>query len=55
MPAAFDKCRAAGGRIVTVTGPDKKYGVKAGEYVHVCILKGQFFRGKTKQKKGKGG
>lgn len=53
MPAGFDNCRAKGGRIVTVTGPDKRYGLKKGEYKHVCILKGEFHQGETKVKGGK--
>jgi hypothetical protein len=53
MPAAFEACRAAGGRIRTISGPSKKFGLKAGEYVHVCFNKGQMARGdlKTKEKK----
>lgn len=53
MPAAFDNCRVRGGRIVTVAGPSKKYGLKAGEYMHICILKGEFNRGEVKQKEKK--
>lgn len=53
MPAGFDKCRASGGKIRTVSGPNKKFGIPAGSYVHVCILKGKVHRGevKTKEKK----
>lgn len=50
MPAGFDKCKSNGGAIRTVSGPDKKYGLQKGEYVHVCILKGEFHRGDVKVK-----
>lgn len=50
MPAAFDNCVKKGGRVRTVTGPNKRYGLKAGEYVHVCILAGNFYRGEVKKK-----
>ena len=39
MPAAFDRCRSAGGRIRTISGPSAKPKLAAGEYVHVCIDK----------------
>lgn len=50
MPAEFDACRAAGGKIRTLTGPSKKNGLKADEYVHVCILRGKVVRGEIKKK-----
>lgn len=55
MPAAFDKCRVSGGRIRTITGPNKDYGLSANQYVHICINKdGSIVRGevKTKQQDG---
>lgn len=48
MPKAFNDCRAAGGRIRTVSGPNKKFGLSEGQYVHVCIHKGKFVRGEVK-------
>jgi len=56
MPADFEACVKRGGRVRTVSGPNKKFGLKAGEYVNFCFDKGKggkSFRGevKTKQKK----
>jgi hypothetical protein len=51
MPEAFDNCRANGGKIRTLSGPNKKYGLKRGEYRHVCILKGKLHFGEKKTKK----
>lgn len=50
MPKAFTDCVANGGRVRTLTG--KKFGLKDGEYRHVCFLKGKSFLGEVK-KKGK--
>ena len=52
MPAGFDNCVKNKGRVVTVTGPNKKYNLKKGQYKHVCILKGGFHQGEVKTKKG---
>jgi len=49
MPADFDKCERDGGRIRTVTGPNKQMGLKEGEYVHICVDKqGKVHRGYVK-------
>lgn len=40
MPAEFDACRAAGGKIRTISGPSQQHGLSANEYIHVCIGKG---------------
>jgi hypothetical protein len=53
MPPAFDKCRENGGKIRTVSGPNKDHGLKKNEYVHVCILNGETYRGYVKKKKKK--
>ena len=53
MPAAFDACVKGGGRVRTVTGPNRKFGLASGEYVHVCFLNGKMHRGYVK-KRGKG-
>lgn len=51
MPAGFDKCRKAGGRVRTISGPDKKMGLIEGQYLHVCVDKGGgFHRGEVKSK-----
>lgn len=52
MPAAFDACVSAGGRVRTISGPDRHFGLSKGEYVHVCILRGKLVRGYVKQKRG---
>ena len=50
MPEAFDRCQKAGGRIRTVSGPNKKLGLSKDEYVHVCFSKGDMHRGYVKTK-----
>jgi len=45
MPAEFDRCVKAGGRVRTVSGPNTRLGLKKGEYVKFCFLKGKSFRG----------
>lgn len=51
MPAEFDACRAAGGKIRTVSGPNQQYGLSANEYVHICVSKsGAIVRGEKKVK-----
>lgn len=50
MPADFDKCRAAGGKIRTITGPGN--GLKKDEYAHVCVDSfGKSHKGYTKKAK----
>ena len=44
MPVAFDKCRAKGGKIRTISKPK-------GKYFHVCYLNGKAYKGYTKDKK----
>lgn len=54
MPAGFNKCVRDKGRIRTVKGPNKKHGLKAGEYVKFCYINGKSYRGhKHKNKKSK--
>jgi hypothetical protein len=55
MPEAFEKCRRNGGRVRTVSGPDKAFDLKEGQYRHVCFIGGAMHLGevKTKQKKEK--
>lgn len=50
MPEGFDKCRSGGGRIRTISGPNKKMGLRSGEYVHVCINDSGMHRGYVKKK-----
>ena len=51
MPADFLKCQRNGGRVRTITGPDKKFSLEKGEYRHICVLNGEVFLGETKTKK----
>lgn len=51
MPAEFDACRAAGGKIRTISGPNSKWGLGANEYIHICVRKdGSVVRGEKKTK-----
>jgi hypothetical protein len=47
MPVDFEKCRANGGEIRTISLPE-------GKYIHICYDKnGQSYRGEVKTKKKK--
>ena len=48
MPAAFEKCRRAGGKIRTKQ-------LSGGRYMHICVLKGKSYAGEVKKKEGDGG
>jgi len=50
MPAAFDKCVAEKGRVRTIPGPTKQFGVPAGSYLHVCFQGKKMVRGEVKTK-----
>jgi hypothetical protein len=52
MPAGFEKCVSDGGRVRTISGPNKERGLKANEYIRICFLSGKSYAGevKTKQK-----
>lgn len=49
MPAGFDRCQKRGGRVRTVTGPDKDFQLERGEYRHVCFLDGEAHWGYKKK------
>lgn len=53
MPASFDKCKANGGRIRTISGPNKEFGVPAGSYMHICAVGNEVHRGEVKKKKSR--
>ena len=53
MPEAFDKCRRQGGRIRTISGPNKMFGLGKGQYKHICFKDGHSYPGETKTKEGK--
>ena len=51
MPSGFDRCEKMGGRVRTISGPNKRFGLKAGQYIHVCFdKKGNMHRGYEKTK-----
>ena len=50
MPKAFDAAVHAGGKVRTISGPDKRFGLHAGEYMHVVWHKGKMIRGDVKKK-----
>lgn len=55
MPESFDRCVENGGRVRTISGPNKKYGLKKGEYRKICFIDNSAFMGhKTKKKSEKG-
>jgi len=49
-PEAFEECVRKGGRVRTVSA-SKQHGLKKGQYVHYCFLKGKSYRGEVKHKK----
>ena len=51
MPEAFDKCKKNGGRVRTVSGPNKHFKVPEGHYRHVCWLNNEPIWGDLKKKK----
>jgi len=50
MPKDFLQCVKDGGRVRTVSGPDKKHGLKEEQYVKYCYKDGESFRGEVKEK-----
>ena len=50
MPAKFNKCVKGGGRVRTMTGPNKRMGLKDDEFVRVCFPRGggEMVRGEKK-------
>jgi len=53
MPADYERCIRNGGKVRTVSGPNKEHGLEKGEYVTYCILNGKSYRGEVKKKKVK--
>jgi len=51
MPKDFERCVKQGGRVRTVAGPSKAFGLSAGQYMHFCFLNGKSYRGEVKHKK----
>lgn len=53
MPKAFEQCiRKKGTKVRTISGPDKRWGLKKGQYLHICIDGDKVYRGEVKTKKG---
>jgi len=50
MPKAFDACVNAGGRVRTVSGPSKQFGLVKGQYRRICFIKGESHLGHVKTK-----
>ena len=50
MPMAIDMCVQKGRRIRTASGPDEKPCPQKGEYVKVCFLEGEVYRGHIEAK-----
>lgn len=51
MPKAFEDCRKAGGRIRTISGPNKRLGLKDDEFMRVCFREsGEMVKGEKKRK-----
>lgn len=53
-PKAFDDCQKSGGKIRTVSGPNKMMGLESGEYKRICILNNKVHPGYVKKKGQKG-
>jgi hypothetical protein len=50
MPQPFIDCEKSGGKTRTISGPNKRFGLAAGSYLHMCFKNGEMFRGEVKQK-----
>jgi len=53
MPEAFERCVQQKGRVRTISGPNKMFGLEKGQYKHICFLNGKGHPGETKTKEGK--
>lgn len=54
MPKAFEKCVKEKGRVRRISGPNKKYKLKKGEYMNICWDKDNVpHHGETHKKKSK--
>jgi hypothetical protein len=50
MPKAFEQCVENGGKVRTVSGPNKEHGLGSGEYVKYCTIGGKSHRGHVHKK-----
>jgi len=53
MPKAFNNCVKQGGRVRTISGPNKEHNLKKGEYVKYCYRNGKSYRGHVQKKNKK--
>jgi hypothetical protein len=53
MPEAFNKCVKSGGRVRTISGPNKMFGLEKGQYKYICFKDGKSYAGHTKTKGSK--
>lgn len=51
MPKEFEDAVKAGGRVRTISGPNKQFGLSAGEYVRIVFHKGKMIRGEVHSNK----
>ena len=51
MPKDFLRCVKMGGKVRTVSGENKLFGLRKGQYVHICSKDGKVYRGEVKTKK----
>jgi len=50
MPAAFEKCVKNGGEVRRMSGPSKRFGLKAGQYINICYSGGKTYIGEKHTK-----
>ena len=48
MPESFTRCVSSGGRVRTISGPRKQFGLSSGQFMRVCFKDGKMFRGEKK-------
>lgn len=49
MPAEFDQAVKAGAQVRTISGPNERFGLRDGEYMHIAILGGRVVKGERKK------
>ena len=53
MPKDFERCQQQGGKMRTMSGPNKMMRLEHNQYMHICIMGGKVHRGEIKTKKKK--
>lgn len=51
MPEAFDRCVKFGGRVRTISGPNKRVGLGKSQFMRVCFDSNGMHRGEVKTKR----